>query len=361
MATKYPKFLLTCPYAEHGDKTIPPYQGSETGYFSQDEGFKKVNAMPIGEGGIPPHREDFNGTLYVLSQLLFWFQQGGLMTYSASTDYEAGNEILFKGVKYRALVDNGPNTEKQAVTPGTDPETWRNMDFNVPAGMIVPFANVTLGGSDNRRPIFWGAKTADESWVLCDGGDDGIGGNVPDLRNKFIRGGEVSENGQSGGEDSKDISLNLSGTTGGHAITIEEMPNHNHGASGGAGQTSTAGAHTHTRGTMNITGRFGADDRASSLTDGCFSRFKHWETNTSASGGDDDFFGVAMNAANSWVGNTSESGNHTHSVNVSIQAQGGGREHTHSVSLGGTSTSFLTVPVHLKFAFFVRVPETAQG
>lgn len=46
----------------------------------------------------------------------------GLMQYSASLDYEVGNEVLYLGVKYRCLKANGPSTK--AVVPGTDATTW---------------------------------------------------------------------------------------------------------------------------------------------------------------------------------------------------------------------------------------------
>ena len=64
----------------------------------------------------------------------------------------------------------------------------RAADFSgagIEAGAVVPFYNVTLSG---RYPIFWGKTEADTSWLVCDGGDDLHGGNVPDLRNKFIMG-----------------------------------------------------------------------------------------------------------------------------------------------------------------------------
>lgn len=44
------------------------------------------------------------------------------MQYSASLDYEVGNEVLNLGVKYRYLKANGPSTK--AVVPGTDATTW---------------------------------------------------------------------------------------------------------------------------------------------------------------------------------------------------------------------------------------------
>ena len=64
----------------------------------------------------------------------------------------------------------------------------RAADFSgagIKAGAVVPFYNVTLSG---RYPIFWGESEADTSWLVCDGGSDLHGGNVPNLSNRFIMG-----------------------------------------------------------------------------------------------------------------------------------------------------------------------------
>lgn len=131
MATKYPQHLLTTALADRGDKTIPPAtsQQAGTGRFSQAEGWRSETSQPIGEGGMPPKREDFNGAFYLLSQLLLWYQQGGLMNYSTSLDYEVGNEVLYQGIKYKCLKANGPSSKP--VTPGTDATTWSDTSSSV--------------------------------------------------------------------------------------------------------------------------------------------------------------------------------------------------------------------------------------
>lgn len=49
--------------------------------------------------------------------------------------------------------------------------------------MRVPIAvdGVKFGGSDGRRAIMPGETEPRENWVLCDGGEDGHGGTVPDM------------------------------------------------------------------------------------------------------------------------------------------------------------------------------------
>lgn len=126
--SNYPEHLLTSALAAEGDKTIPPATSQEagTGRFSQNKGWTEVNSMPLAEGGIPPKRQDFNGAFYLLSQFILWFQQGGVMNYSAELDYEPNNEVFAGNVKYRCLKANGKSTK--VVAPGSDPAYWTTMD-----------------------------------------------------------------------------------------------------------------------------------------------------------------------------------------------------------------------------------------
>lgn len=128
--SNYPQYFLACPIANEGDKTIPPEtsQSAGTGRLSQEKGWTDVNAKPISEGGIPPQREDFNGALFLLSQLLFWMQQGGLFNYSTSFDYEVGNEVLLGGVKYRCIKANGPSSTLVSPTASNGAQYWSNQD-----------------------------------------------------------------------------------------------------------------------------------------------------------------------------------------------------------------------------------------
>ena len=94
----------------------------------------------------------------------------------------------------------------------------RASDIAVPKGIVAPFYNVKLSG---RYPIFWGDTEADTSWLVCDGGDDLHGGNVPDLRNKFIMGVvSVDEADKTGG--SSDIIVDST------TLTVNQMPSHSH-------------------------------------------------------------------------------------------------------------------------------------
>ena len=99
----------------------------------------------------------------------------------------------------------------------------RAADFSgagIKAGAVVPFYNVTLCG---RYPIFWGESEADTSWLVCDGGSDLHGGNVPNLSNRFIMGvTSVSAAKKTGG------STSVSGTIGLTTITGATSGTHQH-------------------------------------------------------------------------------------------------------------------------------------
>ena len=116
--SNYPSNKITSRFAKNGNKKVPPATASQagSGRASQLEGFKKINATPLGQGGIPPFREDFNGIFYLFSQFLLWYQQGGIMNYDATLDYEVNNEIYYNGTKYRCIQNNGASSTVKAPT-----------------------------------------------------------------------------------------------------------------------------------------------------------------------------------------------------------------------------------------------------
>ncbi len=325
--SNYPQNFLSSVLAAGGEFTIPPVTAASagSGKFSQQLGFPPETSQPLTSGGFPPDRLDFNGAFNLLSQFIVWYQQGGLLNYSTQFDYEAGNEILLNGVKYRCLQANGPSTA--AVTPGTNPSVWKNMDSNVPVGAVVPFYNVTLGGSDGRRPVFWGQQNADEGWVLCDGGTDGQGGTVPNLIGNFIKGSNVSGAGQTGGSATQ-------------TLTAAQLPAHTHTVT-----IQSAGSHTHTRGTMNITGGglWWVGESTTETPTGCF--YLSSENNhQGASDSDFNNYAVQMDASRSWTGSTSSAGSHVHEASCS--------------SAGSATASINILPPFYQLAFFVKLPES---
>lgn len=350
--SNYPQSLLACPIAQDGDRLAIPENAIDagTGRISQREGWKKINSSPLGEGGIPPKREDFNAVLFLLSQLLFWYQQGGQMRYSSELDYEPENEVFHLGSKYRCLVANGPSSK--TVSPGSDKTVWKNLDApSVIAGQITPFYNCRLGGSDGRRLIPWGESAADERYVICDGGSDGLSGNVPNLIGKFVMPSTVDDSGKTGGSNTATTTSSLiSGTVGETVLTLDQIPSHSHG-----GSCQSAGNHAHNRGTMNITGKFGGGGQGrNTVVEGAF--YDTGGNQNVADSGNTSAKVVGFDASRNWTGSTSTAGNHTHTV--AIESAGGSRGHTHTLS-GESHSHSVTVPLppFFKMAYFVKLPE----
>lgn len=351
--SNYPKYQLSAAIAQDGEITIPPLTSEEAGLgrLSQQIGWGRENAIPIEQGGIPPFKSDFNGVFFLLSQFLLWYQQGGIMNYSALLDYEVGNEVMQNGTKYRCIQANGPSSTK--VAPGTNRAVWKNIDITVPAGAVVPFHNVTLGGSDGRRPVFWGTTQADEGWILCDGQSDGQNGVTPNLIGKFIKGSLPKDSGTTGGSATIEIpSLSVNGTIGGTALTVAQLPAHSHGAS-----TGGAGDHTHSKGSMNITGTFGGWDCQGGLDGGgafYVESYGNWK-DAGGSFKDDVLRRVGFNAANAWTGTTSTNGNHVHTV--SVGNTGSGQTHTHPLTANVSISGVTNEPPFYTLAYFLRLPE----
>ena len=91
------------------------------------------------------------------------------------------------------------------------------------AGTIVAFSGTFSG----KNPIPKGGTIADTGWHICDGTD-----GTPDLRNKFVYGGDGTNTGETGGSTYHDHSINgdgiLKAAVGYHTLSSEEMPSHNH-------------------------------------------------------------------------------------------------------------------------------------
>lgn len=112
------------------------------------------------------------------------------------------------------------------------------------------------------------------------------------------------------------------GTKGGsftHTLTVNELPAHSH-----SGSTGSAGAHTHTRGTMNITGVVGNGDVHGISPSGAF--YKKGSSGRMENHSGDADPNIYFDASRSWTGATSQNGSHTHTVTVSNT--GGSRAHS---------------------------------
>ena len=115
-----------------------------------------------------------------------------------------------------------------------------------PPRLPVAIDGVTFGGSDGRRAIMPGETEAREDWILCDGGSDGKGGTVPDLRGRMILGAsDEHEAGSTGGSETHTHSI--SGTVGATTLSVEQLASHKHTLSVPAATGGGAGGHFYMR------------------------------------------------------------------------------------------------------------------
>lgn len=94
------------------------------------------------------------------------------------------------------------------------------------------------------------------------------------------------------------------------------LPQHTH-----SGTSSSNGAHTHTRGSMNIVGEFYVSDLgnsgiAGSWSSGAFTLTPSYERGNNGQTLAGKGTKISFDASKSWSGNTSSAGGHTHTITV---------------------------------------------
>lgn len=89
-------------------------------------------------------------------------------------------------------------------------------------GVLPGTVTAFSGAFKDGYPVNKNTGLVDKEWHLCDGTN-----GTPDLQNRFIYGGDGTNNGATGGETSV-------------TLTVKNIPEHSH-----TGTTSTNGAHKH--------------------------------------------------------------------------------------------------------------------
>ena len=157
----------------------------------------------------------------------------------------------------------------------------------MPIGAVIYFGNVVR--IENKHPVFSGSTEPDASWVLCDGTN-----GTPNLVNRYLAG-------------ANNTILDVVGANS-KVIPVNCLPAHAHTT-----KCSKEGEHKHSRGTMEITGRFGADDRMKYVLSGAF--YSGPGSDTGSTGSDGGGI-IEFKASRSWEGETSPNGEHDHTITV---------------------------------------------
>ena len=293
-------------WAADGDYNVIPATDAGTGLSSWEEGFPPETQTPITAGGVPPRRQDMNGALNAVSKELLWYQQGGLWTYNAQTNYEVGNEVLQNGSLYYCIRANGPGSTVKSPANDTAETYWKPIIFSngrhpdpdhllAPAVLqvlqaVYPIGSIYCSYGNTSPDVLFGFGT----WAKIEG--------------RFLLGANATYG---------------LGSTGGAAtvtLTVNQIPAHNHSAS-----SASAGAHTHGI-TVNSAGAH--THTASSASNGAHT---HTVSGTAAESGahEHDVSGTAASA-----------GAHTHTITVN---SGGSHTHTASSASNGAHTHDITV------------------
>lgn len=229
-------FKLPGVWAKNAYTTIPTPPVVNLAY--RNENLSQADIEQGQQYGAIGNSADWNQMLWLLSALANEGQNQGILSWSPLIDYAIGAWVMgTNGNVYTALKASGPATT--TVNPATEEEsedmTWLNVTVKLQGGEensgfilggVIPFSG-SFGGAGNRHPIPRGKTEPDTSWVLCDGGSDGLGGTVPDLRNRFIVGAGVSyAQGAAGGAATH--THTVTGTVGGHTLTVAELASHSH-------------------------------------------------------------------------------------------------------------------------------------
>lgn len=254
--------------------------------------------LPLDAGGNAVGRTEMNALFSTLAENIYFQQQGGVYQYANNVNYTVGTVVLYSNNIYKCIQANGPTS---TVAKPTNTTYWTRFalitDINplynlVPTGVILPYGGVS----------------APSGFLICDGsavsrttytnlfavigtrygaGNGSTTFNVPKLNDgSFVRG----------------VATSAVGTK--YSASLPPLT------------ASSAGAHTHTRGTMNITGKFslryatGASnaDGAFDITTGGSSNRVDLEEATHAT------HIINFKASNAWTGATSSNGAHTHTV-----------------------------------------------
>ena len=270
--------LMKIPFAQNGAKATIPETTTSLGVASLSQGFPTETQLPLANGGVPPRRIDVNGALYMLSTFAMYQQTGGKFTWSSELDYDVPCIIYHNSNLWWCVQANGLSTN--IVEPGTNRAYW------------IPFKEFVSSPLDAYPVGAYYISSEPTSPATL------FGGTWVQVKDRVIL--AVGDTYKS------------AGLTGGSATTklvVNNIPSHNHSC-------GTTGNHTHTRGTMNITGQVPGVNNGNN--GGAFDILKYympgWMDLTGSTYHKYDVGIWNFDASKSWTGATSSNGSHNHTI-----------------------------------------------
>lgn len=327
---------------------IPETTPTGQGIPSFRDLFPFITQVDPDAGGVMVERAWMNALFNLLGQHAFFQQSGCVYPWQATLDYIAGCHVMgSNGVEYVAQQSSGPDVPGVgAKNPTTDTGVyWKAFvagGGRIP-GEVVPFYNVNLGGEANRNPIFWGQSEPDTGWLICDGGSDGQGGSVPDLREKFIMCSSYSgDAGQTGGAASVTPTVSVQNATQGGSI----------GNTTATGNVGVSGTNVGVQGTTLSVAQLASHSHRNSLK---YVNANNSESTSSAfsSSGNPSYYSTDETGGNQWHDHGVYDPGHTHSFSGTAHTHTfTGAAHTHVA----TADPINTLPPYYKMAYCVKLP-----
>ena len=334
--------------------------------------------LPLDAGGKAVGRTEMNALFSTLAENIYFQQQGGVYSYDSTIDYTVGTLVLYSSNLYKCIQAHSHTTPRAPtntsywqkiviqsdianfVTLNTAQTISAVKNFSaLPTTSVAPTGStqltnksyvdtkVSLGGDQTVG----GTKTFSSSPLMptATAGDSSTkGASTAFVQNAIAQlvptgtilafGGVTAPNGFlicNGSEVSRTTYANLFAVIGtrygaGNGSTTFNVPKLNDGsfvrgvASGSVGTkysaslppltASSAGAHTHTRGTMEITGYFNGNTNDGNPINGAY-YYRSYSGSSGADGNSDSVSGyIGFQASRAWSGATSSNGAHTHSV-----------------------------------------------
>lgn len=294
--------LIKRAWAENGAAVPIPETTTSLGVASLSQGFPTETELPLANGGVPPRRVDFNGAFQMLSLFAIFQQSGGVFAYSAEVkSYDPPCIVYYNGDLWWCLQQNG--SAHTVVTPGTDNTVWIKFRKFIASPLDAYPVGTYFTTNDSRNPADIFAEYGPSTWeqvkdrVIVAKGD------------KF-----TGSAGTYGGNQNASYYGQVK-------LVVDNLPSHNHSCGNESshthlvkGTTASSGEHHHgvrNREGSGLSGRMAETQNSSGGTNGM---------------------------------NTSDNGEHTHSINFT---SGKGSAHNHAIGSTGKGTAFSIMPPYV--------------
>lgn len=324
-------------WAETALTTIPPVPVSEVAYRDTTQ---TPEQMEVGQQYDTIYNSArHNQLLFLITSVAKTLCENGIMPFLAGQEYSQYARCIFTDGKIyyasRAIEAN----ESPYPTPKDESNVWLRENSGgggVSAGAVVPYYKVTLGGPENRNPIFWGQDEFDPTWLLCDGGSDGRGGTVPNLSERFVLGTtNIRDIGNTGGGYSGSVTGTISSTVAGGTVSASTTVETNTGTTTATGSNSQTNV-TATTTAVTTSGTVGN----TTISVATMPSHNHQLRYVLGSQGGTNHYAVALESEGSFSGafisSTGSNGAHSHSLAMNA--------HSHSLSSNNHTHTFTGSP-----------------